>query len=143
MTDDIEQHLDRMSRESRKRVRTMIAESGRPDVLAEFDAKMKDIDSGLDGARRTWDALSSTQRALLTALQREGGHVWNDPDMPSRSYHSRSNGMSSVVRRATVTNLSRRGLLDWGAGSSPAGSVASLSERALFMLWCCNMNFQS
>lgn len=138
MTDDIEHQLDRMSREAQKRVRALIAESNRPDILAEYDATMRDIELGIYGARATWAALSEVQRDVLRSLRDNGGYIWPDPRISSRCYHSHSNGMGVRYRDLTIRNLSRRNLLDWEAADTPAGVRAVLSERARFMLSKCD-----
>lgn len=49
-------------------VRVILIEKGRPDLLAEFDRRHWEIETGVSCARSTWDALTEPQRAALVAL---------------------------------------------------------------------------
>ena len=48
-----DQHRKRMG------VRDVLAAEGRPDLVADLDRKMWEIETGVYGARSTWAALSS------------------------------------------------------------------------------------
>jgi hypothetical protein len=66
--DPILQQIDYRSQQSRERVRAIIREAGRPDILTEFDRNMKDLDTGITSARSVWHSISAAQRRALMML---------------------------------------------------------------------------
>lgn len=79
------------SREQHSRVRQIIAESG-PDALAEFDQRMKDVQTGVTHARNIWHSISKAQRVALEHLNE---NTWG------------------LKNRATLRALMHRGLASW------------------------------
>lgn len=53
-------------------VRELIIERGTPEILADYDRQMWDIETGVSGARATWAALSSLQQRIMLAMSHSG-----------------------------------------------------------------------
>jgi hypothetical protein len=64
---DIEQQIERQGREQIERTRQFLLSKGRPDLVAELDANLRDVQLGVAGARGTWHALSPVQRQTLAS----------------------------------------------------------------------------
>lgn len=57
--------LEQQWRDDRERVRALLREEGREDLIAEYDAKMRDMGSGVENARSIWHSISDAQRRAL------------------------------------------------------------------------------
>lgn len=119
--------------EKQEAFRAFILEQGRPDILAEYDAKMKDIRSGVDGAQSCWHSISDAQRRVLVFLG-DGATLRQDQENPNRYFVRHRNGITSAERRATIRNLAARELLDWTGGAFTPEASAVLSDRGRFVL---------
>lgn len=114
-----DQHRSRMT------VREILIEKGRPDLLAEFDRRHWEIETGVDGARSIWSALTEPQRAALVALaegRRAFRAVW------SRAVYDATGGAGvplggirlGGIRLATLRALQSRKLVSaTGSPSDP------------------------
>lgn len=134
MPKDIQHLFDEKSRRDRERVRELIRKEGMPEILADFDQQMKDIDSGLTTARNVWHSISPAQRTLINYLAthsvklvREGStssYIGVEGDTKS---HGRLAGLK------TVRSLAARDLLAWEGGAFDPEAKATLTEKAVFV----------
>lgn len=125
--------LERQQRASQERVREILCEEGRPDLVAEFDANMRDVETGVTHARNLWHSISPAQRAVLAHLPLTGsnrlrraasGYVVDGPGLP----------MPKPVRLPTLRAMAARGLVDWDGGAFDPEAAAVLSEQGRFVL---------
>jgi hypothetical protein len=129
--EEIMQLIDADSAAKTEAVRAMLMEMGRLDVLAEFDAKMRDIRLGIDSARGCWHALSGAQRRTLEVLG-TGRRLIRDTGYLSR-YNAYGEGQPilNVCGRPTLQNLVAR---DWPSArvelSSPWRKPSSANAGA-------------
>lgn len=115
----------------RQRVRHFLLDEGRPDLLAEYDAKMRDLDSGVMGAQSTWHSISATQRRALTEAAEHGGKLVR---VGKEYRHGARNQPYKPIYVKTVRNLCSRDLLAWDGGAFDPESAAVVTERGLFVL---------
>jgi hypothetical protein len=126
--------LERQSLESRARTRQIILEAGRPDVLADFDRQMKELDSGISGARGCWHALSSKQRFILR-LMGQGRYLSRSLRSPAQfDAFGRSPAMLDVCRLATARKLCAHGLIHVNGGAIDPEDSFVITERGSFVL---------
>lgn len=69
MSDDILHRLEKQSRVRHARIRLMLLEAERLDILADYDQAMKDNQTGVSSARGIWHALSPAQRRALSDIE--------------------------------------------------------------------------
>jgi hypothetical protein len=84
MSNAILHEIERQSRIRTQRVRLMLLEEERLDILADFDRNMKDIQTGVSSARGIWHALSEAQRRVMRDLsegRQSGKHRTHVPLM--------------------------------------------------------------
>lgn len=109
-----DQHRKRMG------VRDLLAAEGRPDLVADLDRKMWEIETGVYGARSTWAALTEPQRAALVALA-EGRRAFRA--VGSRTVYDAIGGSGvplGGIRLATLRALQARKLVSaTGSPSDP------------------------
>jgi hypothetical protein len=132
--DDILQMLDRKDLEQQARTRSFLLEAGRPDLAAELDAKLRDIRLGVDGAQRTWAALSPAQRSVLEALS-AGRHLRKVKWSKTRyDAYGEPHAIGNLCGIATVRNLCARDLCHVDGGMpDPEGKII-ITERGRFVL---------
>jgi hypothetical protein len=95
---------------------------------------MKDIDTGVMGARSTWSALSQTQRAVLRGATEGDGRAKQDPDNSFRFTMKVRMGCVIAIRRPTILNLCARELMAWDGGAFNPEGAAVITERGRFTL---------
>jgi hypothetical protein len=132
-SEDIQHQIEARSRESKERVRDLLRKEGKLEALAEFDQSMKDLDTGLTGARSSWHSISPAQRRVIEYLA-------NNPVKLIRSekstYYDSFGGDAPQTRVAglkTVRALAERGFLDWEGGAFDPELKAALTERGRFV----------
>lgn len=125
-TDDYLAELEHRDAANLARLRAMLVEKGRGDLLVQLDAKLHDIRTGVDGARSTWAALSKTQRNVMTHLS-GGGHLIRSTARGNFYFCDPTYGASCGA--PTVRHLMSRELIGWEAGRK-----VQLTERGRFVL---------
>ncbi len=131
--DTVIQEIERQARARNARVRRLLIESGRYDVLAEFDQAMREIANGVLGARATWHSLSSVQRFVLRTMA-SGSYL-------SRAIRSKTQydavGRAPVVlnicRLSTVRKLCAHGLIHVNGGATDPEAAFVVTERGRFV----------
>lgn len=125
--------IERQQRASQERVREILHEEGRPDLVAEFDANMRDVGTGVYRARNLWHSISPVQREALAHFRKTGndryvrcgtGYVVDGPGVP----------LPKPIRLATMRKLAAHGLVDWDGGAFDPEAAAILSEQGRFVL---------
>lgn len=114
--------------------RTFILEQGRPDILDEYDARMKKIHNGTDRAESLWHSISEAQRRTLKLLGEPQAKLYQYPTNEKQFCLRLKTGLVCKVRRSTVRSLADRELLDWEGGAFTPEAKATLSERGRFIL---------
>ena len=129
------QQIDRESQEQRKRVRDLISESGRTDVLSQYNIDMREIDLGLKSARSCWATISPAQARAL-AIAGTGAVLWRKQAYPLQ--YTALNGPLGVVLRAcslaTARALCAHELLAPDGGAFDPESKFVITERGSFVL---------
>lgn len=128
---DLERLLAQMERADMLRageVRNMLLAAGRPDLVEEFDNKMRDIRLGLDGARNCWHSISNAQRRALSMMA--DGPLERRSMKPSR-YVVRDN---FACRLATARALCAHELVAPDGGAFDPERRFAITERGLFVL---------
>ena len=122
------------------RFRAVLADCGSRggDALRDYDARMRDVESGVAGARGTWQALSPAQRRTLLFLA--AGRVLVRSVRIRGGYYDAvgaGGGVSSIAKAArvdTVRNLARRELVAWDGSAFDPEARAVLNERGRFVI---------
>lgn len=120
----------------REGVRQLLYENGRPDLVAELDAKMKRIENGIDGAERAWHSISETQRLALEFAATVGGRLVRSTLRPRR-YVCGPDYLTAPpkpIYTKTVRNICSRELMAWDGGAFEPEGAAVITERGLFVL---------
>jgi len=133
--EDVEHVLDTKSAIDRERFRAFLMEEEKTnprarDALASYDQSMKDVDSGVMGARGTWQSISATQKLVLQNAATYGGRVTKITG--SSGYQLRlANGLLGIAR-STVRALCDRELMAWDGGAFTPEAAAVITERGRF-----------
>lgn len=132
---DVEHVLDIASAESNAEFRCWLLKESGPEAVARYDAKIKDIDSGVYGARGTWHALSAAQRHTLVEIGKsQTGKVHLASGGRSYLLNFYPFGCGRIGVKATIRNLCSRDLLAWDGGTFEPERVAVITERGRFVL---------
>lgn len=132
--EDFLHDLDRQSIESRARVRRLILEAGRPDLLAAFDKDMKELDNGVRGVRNAWHSLTSKQRFVLRLM---GSGRYMSKSLRCRSMFDalgKAPAILSVCKVSTLRALSSRELIHVNGGPFDPEDSFVITERGSFVL---------
>lgn len=127
------QDLERECDERTQRVRDMLHEEGRPELVAEMDRAMKDSASGITGARSVWHSISDAQRRVMILLDAGPGDLRRAKGQ-TFDVVSPAGSRATGIRLATVRNLASRGLLEWTGGAFDPEASAQPTERMAFVL---------
>jgi hypothetical protein len=129
--EDIEAVLDERSAAEAASFVGYLRSEGRPDLADKHQALVREIDTGIYGARATWHALSVAQRRTLAEAASSGGRV----DRVGKDYrHKNRNQPYKPVYVATIRNLCARDLMSWDGGAFDPEAVAVVTERGRFVL---------
>jgi hypothetical protein len=130
--EDVQAVLDEKSeRESTEFAEWMRTKQGRPDLADKYLARVREIETGVYGARACWHALSLAQRRILIEANQHGGRL----DRVGKEYrHKARNQPYKPVYVATVRNLCERDLMAWDGGAFDPEAAAIVTERGRFVL---------
>lgn len=131
--DDVLRWSEEESERSRRRVKAILWEQGRPDLANELDAKMRDIRLGIDGARSAWHSISDAQRRVLTILE-TGRHLIRGTGKARYDATGAPYPVPNLCRLATARALCARDLLAPDGGAFDPESKFVLTERARFVM---------
>jgi hypothetical protein len=126
--------LEAEEAEQHERIRQMIREESGEAELARFDAKMRDVRSGVAHARMLWHSISDAQRRVLSDMERTRGHLWQNPNNPHAYFLRLEMGAVCRIGRPTVRALAARELLAWEGGAFTPEAKAVITERGLFLV---------
>lgn len=133
--EEVLHRLEAESRQQTERVRSMLQEEGRPDLVEDLDRRLREIRLGITGARGTWNALTEPQRKVLLILlegnrrlvrQRHSKHFYDVIGEPE--------AVGRVAGLPTIRNLIARELLAPDGGAFDPEAAAVLTERARFVV---------
>ena len=131
---DYDPFLQRLEAEDRirhQRVRRVILEEAGVSQLAEFDAAMRDVRSGVAQARNIWHSISPAQRRALTAASEHGGRLTRE----GREYRHRDRHQPyRPIHVAILRPLCERNLMAWDGGAFDPEGAAVITEHGLFVL---------
>jgi hypothetical protein len=136
--EEVEHVLDEKSAADRASFRGYMLDLGRTDpravaALAEYDKAMRDLDTGVMGARATWAALSRVQRKILALAAANGGTL----ERNGKVYHVRW-GVADLsmlsIRVSSIRALAARDLFAWDGGYLDPEAAVVLTERGRFVL---------
>ena len=133
--EDVEAVFDEKQREDRCRFdRLLRNELNRPDLADKYQAKIREIDLVIYGARAIWTTLSVVQKRVLPFMAEAGARLGMMPK--SRAYAIRTPLRTVVwnINRATVKTLAAHSLIDWEGDAFQPSSTAMLSDRGRFVL---------
>lgn len=128
---DVEHVMDIHLAEGNAEFRVWLMRESGPEAVARYDARIKDIESGVYGARMAWHSISEAQRFTLEiasttkCLRRR----YSKP-----SFYVRDGGVSLVCRIPTLRALCAHGLLSWDGGAFDPEAAAVITERGQFVL---------
>ncbi len=132
--DDILLALDREARRSNERVRAMLMEMGRPDLVKELDARLRDIRLGLDSARSCWHSISPAQRRVLKIME-PGRYLARSRGSRTRyNAYGEPHAESNVCGLATLRALCAHELCHVDGGATDPERKFVLTERGRFVL---------
>jgi hypothetical protein len=112
-SDDILAAIEAENQRSTEAVRQVLLDHGRPDLVIELDANLREVRLGIKHARSVWHSISDAQRRVLLDLEAR-----REP---------------KVRTFATLRNLAHRGLIDLEGCMMP-GDPVRLSEFGRFVL---------
>lgn len=72
--EEVQQACDRASMRQTERVRQILRDEGREDLVAEMDANLRDVRLGVTQAKNIWHSISPVQRRVMLLLH-EGRHL--------------------------------------------------------------------
>lgn len=131
--EDVLQWADRMAREQRARVRQVILDAGRPDVLADYDRDMRNLDLGITMARNVWHSLSSKQRFVLRAMGQ--GRYLLRALRSAAQYDAVGRGaIMDICRLSTARKLCAHELIHVNGGATDPEAEFVITERGSFVL---------
>ena len=129
--EDVEAVLDEQAAADNAEFVAYMRSCGRPDLADNYLAKVREIDSGVYGARVTWSALSMAQRRALQEANLYGGVV----ERVGKQYrHKARQQPYKPVYVATIRNLCARDLMAWDGGAFDPEAAAVVTERGRFVL---------
>lgn len=102
---------------------------GKTDAADRYLAKVREINSGVYGARNTWHSISPAQRRVLLEVNEHGGRV----ERVGKQYRHRSQNHKPIYA-ATIRNLCTRDLMAWDGGIFDPEAIAVLTERGWFVI---------
>jgi hypothetical protein len=126
------QRQEERERDTNQRVLAMLRDEGRPDLADDLTQRLRDIDSGVHGARSTWHSISDAQRRVLLLL----GSGPASLRRVGRTYDvvSPLGSRAIGIRLATARNLAARDLLEWTGGAFDPEASGVITEHARFVL---------
>lgn len=132
--DDVFLAIERQSRARAESVRELLRGEGREDLIHDLDDKLREIKSGVMGAKAIWHSISAAQRRVLELLA-EGRRA-------VRASYSRTlygaPGTPRMVGRLcalpTLRALSARDLVAPEGGAFDPERVFVLTDHARFVL---------
>lgn len=140
--DELFLRLERESQQSADRLRALLREEGREDLIPEFDQRMRDIRLGLDSARGCWHALSSKQRFVLARMG-AGRYIARSVANP-RVFHAYQNGTEAlsgqpgailaICRLSTARAIAAHKLIHVAGGAFDPEAKFVITERGQFVL---------
>ena len=126
--------MERRSEAQTKRLRQLLLEEGRPDLVAELDEKLRNVRLGIEGAQNVWHSISPKQRTVMQLL---GEHRLLERTGKDRStYDIVGDGgrMLRVCQRSTVRKLIAHRLFAWGGPENDPERSVVMTERGRFVL---------
>lgn len=128
---DVEHVLDLKSAADNEEFRAWFLKECGPELLANYDAKMRDIDSGVYGARMAWHSISAAQRRTLVFTSENGGRL----DRVGKEYRvPRRHQPYRPVFVSTIRPLCQHNLLAWDGTAFDPEVSAVITERGRFVL---------
>jgi hypothetical protein len=102
------------------------------DLADEYLAKIKEIETGVHGARACWSALTEPQQRALRIADDVGGRLER---MGNKEYrHHGKRVWPHPIRVSTIRCLCSRELMAWDGGAFDPEAVAVITERGRFVL---------
>ena len=132
--DPVLQWLEAEDRAKTEEVRQMLYADGRPDLVAKLDAKMRDIESGVYGARSAWHSISHAQRTALRYAESVGGRLVRSSLRPRYISVALTPDAEKPIGIKTVRNLCAHDLMAWDGGAFNPEGAAVVTERGRFVL---------
>lgn len=133
--EEVLHRLEAESRQQTERVRSMLQEEGRSDLVGELDRQLREIRLGITGARGTWNALTEPQRKVLLILLEGNRRLVRQKH--SKHFFDAIGDPHAVARVAgvrTIRSLIARELLAPDGGAFDPEAAAVLTERARFVV---------
>lgn len=134
--------MDEEQRAAEEAFRGFLADKGPAGVeaLRRYDARVRDVETGVYGARMAWHSSSPAQRRALLFLA--PGRVlvrcaWSPNFYDAVRVMGDWPGVSTIAKAArldTVRNLASRELVSWEGGAFNPEARAAITERAVFVL---------
>lgn len=132
--DELLLRLDRESAQKTERVRALLLAEGRPDLVADLVARLRDIRLGLDAARNCWHSISSAQRRVLLLLA-EGRVLVRPPHSRTRCHAiGPPHALGDVCSIATARALCKHELLACDGVLLDPERRMVLTERGRFVV---------
>lgn len=125
--------IDRVSQERTERVRQMLIEMGRFDILEEFDHNMRELRLGITTARNCWHSISEKQRAILKMMG-NGFEIRRAYRTPIYDAYKAGKIILGVCRLPTLRALSGHELIHVAGGALDPEAQFVLTERGQFVL---------
>jgi hypothetical protein len=131
---DLLAELDRESERRTARVREMLLNAGRPDLVTDLECRLRDVRLGLDSARNCWHSISTCQRRILTIM---GTGRWLSRSGGSRTRYDaigEPHAIANVCGLATARALCAHELCHVDGGATDPERKIILTERGRFVL---------
>lgn len=130
--DDVIHDIDALQLEREARLRQILIDAGRIDILADYDRQMRDLRLGLSTARNVWHSISARQREALQAL----GTGATIERRQSRYYRASVHGelLPGTYLLATMRALCAHNLAHVDGGATDPEARFVITERGSFVL---------
>lgn len=129
--EDVQAVLDQRLADERDEFVAWLREEAGDEAAERHLVKVRDIDTGVYGARMCWQSISYAQRRALSDAHKHGGRF----DRVGKQYRDRDrNQPYKPVYVSTVRSLCARELMAWDGGALDPEAAAVVTERGRFVL---------
>jgi hypothetical protein len=131
---DVQFLMERQYSRQHEQFCNYLSSLGRQDLIDEYRARIRALDTGMTTARATWHSLTSVQQRVMEALESRWALCRTNW---SKSRYEAIGGTGAIFNFCglpTVRKLVSHDLLAWDGGAFDPEARAVLTERGHFVL---------
>jgi hypothetical protein len=130
--DDVLLAIERQSRQRTEAVKALLLHQGRPDLVVELEASLRDVRTGVSSARSVWHSISEAQRRTLGRLRDGASLVRRGAKYDAVG--GRTDAVAAVCDIRTARALCAHELLACDGSTFDPEARFALTERGRFVL---------